>query len=308
MNLAAVLMTAALATAVLSQPVEASPGPKVRSQMLVSTEWLAGHLKDKNVVVLCIATSRSFYDDGHIPGARLVLLDDIVTKRGDIPNELPPPGALKAVFEKAGVSDKSRVILYSDRYGLFAARAYFTLDYLGHGDKTALLDGGFNKWKIERRPLATGTPSVKPGQLTVRLNPEVLLDTDSLRAMASSAKNGHVLLDARPPEEFTGEKLSEDVHHAGHIPGAHSLYWIDLLVSREDPVFRPPAELRALFASRGAAGGSAVITYCRSGMQAAVDYFVAKYLGFPAQMYDGSFFEWSLEDLPVEKTPPPPMD
>lgn len=301
MNLTALTLAAALAGTALAQPVFAS-GPKLRGEMLVSTAWLGDHSKDKNVVVLCIASSRSFYDEGHIPGARLVLLDDIVTKRGDVPYELPPPDALKAVFEKAGVSDHTRVILYGERYGLLAARAYFTLDYLGHGGKAALLDGGLQRWKIERRPLATGTPNVKPGRLTLRVNPETLLDTATLRAMVSAAKNGNVLLDARPPEEFTGEKLSEDVHHAGHIPGAHSLYWIELLASREDPVFRSPAELRALFAARGAAAGSPVITYCRTGMQAAVDYFVAKYLGFPAQMYDASFFEWSLEDLPAERS------
>lgn len=307
MNAVAVLAAAALAVAVVAGPAftESPPAaewPAVRSEMLVSTGWLAAHAKDKNVVVLCIASSRSFYDEGHIPGARLLLLDDIITRRGDIPNELPPPEALKAVFEKLGVSDRTRVILYGERYGLLAARAYFTLDYLGHGGHTALLDGGLQRWKIERRPLATGEPKVKPGKLSMHLNPAILLDTAAMRATLA-ASNKPALLDARPLEEFTGEKLSEDVHHAGHIPGARSLYWVDLLVSREDPVFRPPAELRAILAAHGADAGSPVITYCRTGMQSSVDYFVAKYLGLPARMYDGSFFEWSQEDLPAEKSP-----
>ena len=307
MTVAAAVMAAALALAVVSQPVLAAREPKLRGDMLVSTGWLADHLKDKNIVVLCVASTRNFYDEGHIPGARLVLLDEIVTKRGDVPNELPPVETLSEVFEKAGVINKSRVVLYGERYGLLAARAYFTLDVMGHGDKTALLDGGLQRWKIERRPLATGTPAVKRGKFTPRTNAQIVVDTATMRRVVMEmSSNGPVLLDARPPEEFAGQKLSEDVHHAGHIPGSKPLYWIELLVSREDPVFKPAAKLRALFAERGVSDESEVVSYCRSGMQSSVDYFVAKYLGYPVRMYDGSFFEWSQEDLPVDKTFPSP--
>jgi thiosulfate/3-mercaptopyruvate sulfurtransferase len=109
-----------------------------------------------------------------------------------------------------------------------------------------------------------------------------------------------VLLDARPLEEYTGERHSAEVHKLGHIPGAKHLYWQELLVSREDPALLPAAELRKKFEEAGAAAGKQVITYCRSGMQSSFDYFVAKYLGYDARMYNGSFYEWSAEDLPVE--------
>lgn len=85
-----------------------------------------------------------------------------------------------------------------------------------------------------------------------------------------------------------------------HIPGASSLFWMDMLVSSENPVLKPEAELRRMYAKAHAAPGRQLVTYCRTGMQAAFDYFVAKYLGYDPSMYDASFFEWSKKDLPGE--------
>jgi thiosulfate/3-mercaptopyruvate sulfurtransferase len=91
------------------------------------------------------------------------------------------------------------------------------------------------------------------------------------------------------------------VAKAGHIPGATSLFWMDMLVSRENPVLKPEAELRRMYAEAHAAPERKLVTYCRTGMQSSFDYFVAKYLGYDPSMYDASFFEWSKKDLPVEK-------
>src|SRR4030088_1907972 len=110
----------------------ATAAPAVRSDMLVSTSWLAQHLTDSKVVIVQVSRDRTAYDAGHIPGARFLALSDIVVTRDGILNELPPAAALKTVFELAGISDDSRVILYGDTSVLPATRAWFTLDYLGH--------------------------------------------------------------------------------------------------------------------------------------------------------------------------------
>ena len=144
--------------------------PAVRTEMVVSTEWLARHLKDPEVVVLCIAAGKDFYASGHIPGARLIQLSDIAITRDEIPNELPDAEHLRKVFEKAGVTKKSRIVLYGERYGLLAARGYFTLDYLGLADRAALLDGGVEKWKADRRPMSTAVPEVKASKLAISLS------------------------------------------------------------------------------------------------------------------------------------------
>jgi thiosulfate/3-mercaptopyruvate sulfurtransferase len=130
--------------------VIASAAPAVRSDMLVSTAWLEQHLNDSNIVILQVSRDHTAYDAGRIPGARFLALSDIVVTRDGILNELPPAAALKSVFERLGVSDDTRVILYGDASVLPATRVFFTLDYLGH-QATALLDGGLHKWTAESR-------------------------------------------------------------------------------------------------------------------------------------------------------------
>jgi len=259
--------------------------------MLVTTAWLAGHLHDATLILLCVADDEHFYSAGHIPGARLVRLSEIVTTLDGIPNQVPSADHLQNVFEKAGVSNTSRIVLYGERSGVMAARAYFTLDYLGLADGAALLDGGIEKWRAEGRPVSTEISQVATGNLQVRLRPEILVNVSQMAEYARSAKV--VVLDARPTPEYTGEKLSEDVAVAGHIPGAHGLYWHDLLRSAETPELIPAPELGSRFAAAGASPGKEVITYCRTGMQSSFDYFVAKYLGFNVRMYVGSFYEWT---------------
>ncbi len=284
------------AMAVASEP---PADTKVRTEMLVTTQWLADHLKDPGVVILCASASPGFYSEGHIPGARWINLADIVTKRGDVPNELPTADQLTKVFSAAGVTKGARIILYGDDYNLVAMRAYYTLDYLGLAGNASLLDGGMDKWKNEVRPMTLAAPEPHAGKLDAHLNSNVLVDTPEMRVIVAE-KSRPNLLDARPLAEYSGERHSADVHKLGHIPGAQHLYWQDLLVSRENPVLLPPADLRKKFEAAGAAPGTEVITYCRSGMQSSFDYFVAKYLGYNVRMYDASFFEWSAEDLPSE--------
>ncbi len=278
---------------------QASPAPKLRPEMLVTTEWLAEHLKDPDLVVLCINSTPEFYAKGHIPGARQIKLSEIAVTREGIPNELPPVETLQRTFAAAGVSLNAHVVIYGERSNLLAARAYFTLDYLGVAQRASLLDGGIEKWKNEGRPLSTETPAVTPVKLTVSPRPEILVDTAAMRNLQK--KPGTItLVDARPAKEFTGEQLSEDVATAGHIPGARSLYWMDMLVSRENPVLRPETELRRMYMEMNAAADRPLVTYCRTGMQSSFDYFVAKYLGYNPSMYDASFIEWSKKDLPAE--------
>jgi thiosulfate/3-mercaptopyruvate sulfurtransferase len=279
--------------------------PKLRPEMVVTTGWLAANLSEPDVIVLCIDSTPEFYSKGHIAGSRQIKLEDIAVRRDGIPNELPPVEALKHVFEAAGVSNSSRVVLYGERFNLLAARAYFTLDYLGVAGRVAILNGGLEKWTAERRPLSTEIPQAKTTTLVVTPRPEILVDTKAMRELSQKKPGSVTLADARPTKEFTGEQLSEDVAKAGHIPGAKGLYWMDMLVSRQNPVLKPEAELRRMYSALNARADQPLVTYCRTGMQSSFDYFVAKYLGYEPSMYDASFFEWSKKDLPAETSAKP---
>ncbi len=297
-TLAMLMLAVALATAAAGQRRGAEVRvPVTRDSMLVSTDWLMRHLQDPDVVILEIGHERKGYDQGHIPGARFVALSDIAVTRHGVPNELPPAADLKKVFERAGVSDRSRVILYDGMSGLLAARAFFTLDYAGHGERTALLDGGMEKWRADRLPLSTEAPTVKPGTFTPAVHPEVLVPLPVVRDFSWEVLNVPrapvVLADARPAEEFAGAKSAAGGPRAGHIPGAVSLYWMKTLESKDNPELLPPAELRKVFADAGISPAQRVVTYCNSGVQASFLYFVARYLGYDAALYDGSMSEWS---------------
>jgi thiosulfate/3-mercaptopyruvate sulfurtransferase len=284
----------------------ASAAPAVRSDMLVSTAWLEQHLNDSNVVILQVSRDHTAYDAGHIPGARFLALSDIVVTRDGLLNELPPAAALKSVFERLGVSDDSRVILYGDASVLPATRAYFTLDYLGH-QATALLDGGLHKWTTESRALAKETPEVKQGRLTPRPRPEVVVDMNAVKDLSYAALNAPsaspVLVDARTAGEFAGTTAaSSEIPRPGHIPGAANVYWMQTQASNDDMSLLPEADLRKLYESLGIKPDRPVVTYCNTGMQASQSYFTLKYLGYDAHMYDGSFSQWSAaKDSDVQK-------
>ena len=278
--------------------------PSVRSEMIVSTVWLVAHLNDPKVVILHVARARAHYDEGHIPGARFAGWDEITATRDGVPNELAPVADLQKLFARLGVGDDARIVLYGDSSGLSAARAYFTLDYLGHGERAALLDGGLEKWRAERRAVSTDLVEPKMAPFTPRVRASAIVDHDVVRDLSWTATKlaspSVVLIDARPVEEYEGTKPGEGVPRGGHIPGAANVFWMQNVVSKENPALRSVAELRKLYEEAGALRARTVVTYCRTGGQASHAYFTLKYLGYEVVMYDGSFFEWSnTEGAPV---------
>lgn len=278
--------------------------PSVRSEMLVSTAWLARRLNDPRVIVLHVARERAHYDGGHIPGARFVAWGEITATRDGVPNELAPVGDLQKLFGRLGIGDAARIVLYGDNSGLAAARAYFTLDYLGHGARAALLDGGLEKWKAERRSISTDKVEPATARFTPRVRTNAVTNLDVVRDLSWAAINlaspSAILIDARPVDEYTGTKPGEGVPRGGHIPGAANVFWMQNLVSKENPALRSAAELRRLYEEAGVRQGRTIVSYCRTGGQASHAYFTLKYLGYDVVMYDGSFFEWSnREGTPV---------
>jgi thiosulfate/3-mercaptopyruvate sulfurtransferase len=258
-------------------------------EMIVSAQWLADHLKDPKIVVLHVADKVSDYRRGHIPGARYLSTDDFTTGN-DV--ELPSVDKLKAVFEKLGVSDDTRVVIYTTAWPPTAGRAFFTLDYLGHGDKTALLDGGIEHWMNEKRLVTSEVPQVASGKFTPHVHEGARALLDEAKK-ASEADSKELLVDSRPARRY------KDGHPAGAVP----VYWQETLVDpNDDPVFLSPEKLKALFESRGIKPGKKLVTYCEVGLQASHVYFVARYLGYDTAMYDGSMHEWSMvNNLPVVK-------
>lgn len=289
----------AIALSVLAQSKPVGT-PKVRTEMLATTDWLAKHLNDKAVAVLHVARERKAYDEGHIPGARFVALGDVLAVRDGIQNELPPIEKLQTIFEALGIGNAGRIVIYGDSNGLSAARMYFTLDYLGHGDRAALLDGGLEKWKAENRSLEIQAVNPQPAKFTPRVQTNVVAMLDAMREFSKAATNagesGVAIIDARPEDQYIGSANAR----SGHISGAANLYWMKHLISASDLTMKPATELKSLYETLGLKPNQKVITYCNTGIQASQTYFTLKYLGYDVKMYDGSFSEWSkAENAPV---------
>lgn len=266
----------------------------LQGNMIVSTSWLADNA-DSNVVVLDIATAQQF-GGGHIPGARLIERDQLVVNRGKLLNELPPVDKLESLFTNAGVANAGRIVVYS-RDPLLAARAFFTLDYLGYGDRVSLLDGGYAKWLAEGRTVTTHASVYAAVPFRATVKHEALIDKKHVKQNLDSGTA--VFIDARPPRQYTGELSSPHVRVPGHIPTAKCIPW---QLNLNGDLFKPQGDLRDLYANLGIDQAQQIIVYCRTGMEASMTYFVLRYLGYQPALYDASFSEWSSGPEPVAQT------
>lgn len=280
-----------IALLIVALPVTAQ---SVRGDMIVSADWLASNLEQ---VILIDIGEKSQYDEAHIPGARLLESRELVAVHNGIPNELPAVADLETLFSRLGVGNKGRIVLYS-RDPLLATRGWFTLDYLGHGSRAAVLDGGLPHWIKLANPVSNESPVVKPEPLHARLNVNAVTQFKAMRELVRFVEimgESLVIIDARSRVQFTGKEAGPDIGRAGHIPGAVNVPWDENFTLGEVNRFLPERELRALYADAGVTTRSTNIIYCRTGMQASMTYFVLRYLGYDASLYDGSYIEWNRQ-------------
>lgn len=295
-TLLAVLTAALLAGVVLflSRSEVASAG-RESTPLLVSTTWLAEHLNDRGLVIISVGP-RASYDAGHIPGARFVEMSAIASSAPGSTLELPPVEKLKSAFEDLGISNNSRIIIcFLTNYVSPSTRVFFTLDYLGLGGQTSLLDGGFEAWRAEGRTVSTDPPQIVRGTITPRPRPELVVDAAWISANLKKPKVA--IVDARTPEFYSGASAGR-MPRAGHIPSAVNVPFVSLADSANK--LKDSQTLRKMLADAGIKQGDQIVSYCHIGQQATVVYFVAKYLGYDARLYDGSFEDWSKRsELPV---------
>jgi thiosulfate/3-mercaptopyruvate sulfurtransferase len=271
----------------LPEPVQDAPG------VLVSIEWLAEHLQDSTVALVHVGMPTARSSGEFIPGARFLNYQEIVGVRDSLIMEVPPIDDLIEPFEVAGVSDEAFVVLYGSPAHL-PARAYMTLDYLGHGARTVVLDGGLEAWKAAGHAI-TGVSAQGPRALfTPRVQDDVLVSAEWIDERLGDP--GITLIDSRPEGEYTGRIPTRIGGRAGHIPGARNLSWEDLIVSPDNPVLRDLPDVQAQFQDAGADYGAILVNYCWVGMRASYTYLIAKHLGYDARLYDGSWNQWSKND------------
>ncbi|MFT6073408.1 MAG: thiosulfate/3-mercaptopyruvate sulfurtransferase [Yoonia sp.] len=272
---------------------------------LVSTQWLAAHLKDPDLRIFDATwflpdmdrDAKAEYASAHIPGARYFDIDDISDARSELPHMAPPVEKFMSRMRAMGVGDGHQVVVY-DGAGLFsAARVWWLFRLMGQRN-IAVLDGGLPKWRAEGHPTTASPPVIRDRHMTVKYEANRVRDvTDVARA----AKLGdHSVIDARAPARFRGTAPEpRPGMRSGHIPGSVNVFYKDLL--NPNGTMKSSAAMRAVFETAGIDLQKPAITTCGSGVTAAVLSLALERIGkTDHSLYDGSWSEWGMyADLPI---------
>jgi thiosulfate/3-mercaptopyruvate sulfurtransferase len=268
---------------------------------LISTDALAARLAAPELVIVDVrhdlAHPETFgigqYRQGHLPGAVFAHLDRDLSapttgRNGRHP--LPSPDATAVVFDRLGIDASKQVVVYDQGNGMYASRMWWMLHWLGH-DAAAVLDGGYDKWVREGRPVTTDVPIPRPATFAIR---QVAPTLDAATVEANLASPSQLLVDARGAERYRGDVEPMDPV-AGHIPGAVNRPYAQNL--NADATFKSANALRAEFdALLGRRATSEVVHQCGSGVSACHNLLAMEVAGLHgSRLYPGSWSEWCAD-------------
>ena len=274
----------------------------------VSPEWVTANIKSANLRVLDVRNAPLEYISGHLPGAVNIADTAFRGPNGVLPVQYWDNDKLGSLFSKAGVSNNSRVLVYSSGNDVLGATMVaYLLERTGIKD-IYVLDGGYASYKASAQPTTKVFPRYTVGNFKVKDNPAIRVSIEQVKQLTN--KPGVVFIDPRPPELFRGEK---DIWiRNGHIPGARNIPWptfTEANNAQED--LKNPHKLKSLDALRqfldkqGIKPSDDIIVTCSTGREATLQYVVLKHLlGYPkVRVYEGSWTEYSTTNLPVATGP-----
>lgn len=267
---------------------------------LIAPADLAAHTADPRWVILDCrhdlvnpAAGRDGYAIGHIPGAQFASIDNDLSAAKTGPDgafrgrhPLPQREAFIETLRGWGVNDDSQVVAYDAHGGMFAARLWWMLRWVGH-EAVAVLDGGMVAWQAAGLGMVTDVPAPRHGGISTK--PSLVGTVDAAEVLANLDSQDKIVIDARAPDRFRGENETMDPA-GGHIPGARNRFFKDNL--QADGRFKTAAELKADFAPLIADPARAIMQ-CGSGVTACHNLLALEVAGLKgAALYPGSWSEW----------------
>ena len=266
---------------------------------LVETGELAGLLDHPSIRIIDMRTSLLDYLKAHLPNAVYLHYETLRVPGNGIPVQAPDRICLERLLgENLGVSNDMWVILYSEKSNPNTTLLAWNLHFLGH-KRVGIVNGGWEKWAIEKHPTTQGYPSLPPKKFFGKGMQESLAEKKWVRDRLLS-KNS-VIVDARQPKQYSGEEGEEA--RRGHIPGAKNVFWETTLEGDEVKVWKKKEDLEKIFAESGVVKDKEVIVYSCTGKEASHLYFTLRFVvGFPhVSLYRGSWVEWSADrNLPIK--------
>jgi thiosulfate/3-mercaptopyruvate sulfurtransferase len=273
-------------------------------EVLVTTEWVAGHTSDPKIRIVEVDVDTTAYESGNVRGA--IAWNWQTELQDALKRDLAEPRAFEELLGRAGIAPDTTIVLYGDNNNWFAAWAFWQLKYYGH-EKVLIMNGGRKKWLEQKFPLAHDKPSYAATTYKAKQpNAAIRARRDDIFAILDKRSTAQ-MVDVRSVDEFTGKiiappGMTETAQRGGHIPGAANIPWSQAV--NEDGTFKPGDALKQLYGAKGINGNHEVIAYCRIGERSSHTWFVLKYLlGFDkVRNYDGSWTEWgNLVGAPIEK-------
>ncbi len=266
----------------------------------VSTDWLAQHINDENLMLLDVQPNVHDYIMGHFPGA-VYLNEGLFRSAGNgLPAMYVPPEAIQPVLSRAGLNENKPVLIYSGsgRYsrctrglgeGLEQTMMAYSLLRFGH-NKVYILNGGLEKWKEEGHELTKLFPKWKPTDFKVQLRRDYFVDYEEFKRLQE--REDVIILDARP---FDSYKEGGLWMKKGHIPGALSLPWRSLMNEENSKLLKSDDDLQQIVGKFNITPDKTLLIYCGTGREATNEFLILKfYLGHDkTRIYEGSFTEWA---------------